>query len=90
MKSTFKLDYFTGSKLDELREGHPLFIEECLRFGADLKVSRNHGVSRRYGEWLGVTNWSSHDVHNLFVLLSLKYGVTITATQLHGVTLRDE
>ena len=60
--------YQTGPKLNRLREGQPEFIAERLELGQDREVS-NHDLARAYADWLGVENWSTHDMHNLYLLL---------------------
>ncbi len=46
-------------------------------------------VSRRYGKWLDMSNWSSWDVRNLYIGLVRNHGVSINGNTLIGVGLRD-
>ncbi|MXX28122.1 MAG: hypothetical protein F4Z82_22110 [Caldilineaceae bacterium SB0668_bin_21] len=80
--------YRTGPTLDERREWHWDFIEKHLVLQQGFETESTK-VSRRYGKWLGVRNWSSWDVRNLYIGLVQEHDVRIKGNTLIGVGLRD-
>ena len=85
-----EMKYRRGPRLDKLREDHPYFIDEILTLGQEHEVTRL-ALTTAYAKWLGVKNWSSHDVRNLYLGLIKEYcGVEILDKKLRGVGLRQK
>lgn len=82
------MEYRTGPRLNELREDHQYFIDEMLTLREKHEVTRL-ALTTAYAKWLGVKNWSSLDVRNLYLGLIKEYcGVKILDKKLRGVGLR--
>ena len=83
-----KMKYGKGPRLDKLREDHQYFIDEVLILGKEFEVTRL-ALTTAYAKWLGVKNWSSHDVRNLYLGFIKEYdGVEVLDKKLRGVGLR--
>ena len=86
---TLSSKYKTGPILDERREWHWDFIEKHLVFEQGLETQSTK-VSNLYKKWLGMKNFSTGDVRNLYIGLVQEHGVNIKGDTLIGVGLRDQ